>query len=334
MTFFKKIIIFLFIIIIGIVIFFVTHKKPQPIFNIGISRWNSSEDFSNVINGFKDGLKEDGFIEKINLNYIEKNPNADPNQQLSIIQDFVNHPVNLLFTLTTMGTMIAKNTTSTIPIVFSIVTYPVQANLIASLQSSKNNLVGTRNYIAPEEQFYFFKRAFPKIKTLAYAHHLGEPNASIQFLEFKQYLELFDIKIIEIAASSLDDLALKLKKYQGQFDSIYTACDVLTRRGGEEIIIDFAKNNKIPNFTCSKNGIMKGALMGYVTDPYSIGKLSGHLAAAILNGSKPKWLLTESPKKGLLGINLDTANLVGITFPKSILQEADFLIDHTTGKEK
>ena len=73
-----------------------------------------------------------------------------------IIQRFIDEKVDLIFTQTTSGTLIAKEMTQDIPIVFSVVTYPVEAGIIDDLSNSKNNLVGTRNYISIQTQFDFF----------------------------------------------------------------------------------------------------------------------------------------------------------------------------------
>ena len=58
---------------------------------IGIARWVESSDFDENIQGFKESLEEYGFIEGVNTEYIEKNPNGDKLKQREIIQEFSNN---------------------------------------------------------------------------------------------------------------------------------------------------------------------------------------------------------------------------------------------------
>ena len=134
----------------GIALYFFFSPRQETV-TIGVARWGSNPEFGRSIEGFKQGLAEHGYIEGKNVRFIIKNPETDLNQQRQIIKSFIKAKVDLIFSLTTPGTIVAKEETermkNPIPVVFSVCTYPVESNLIASLKSSENNLVGTRNYV-------------------------------------------------------------------------------------------------------------------------------------------------------------------------------------------
>lgn len=326
MRIYKISIVILLAMLIAVATFIYSHYKTEKVYLVGISQWDSNIEYMRAVEGFKQGLKDYGFFEGKNIRFLPGNPHSNKTNQANIVQNFIKKNVNLIYTLTTPGTLIAKKETNRIPIVFSVVTYPVEVGLIASLHTSDNNLVGTRNYISPEEQFYFFKQIANNTKSVAFVHRSEEPNSVTQLKEFQDYLSIFNVDIIDIAANDLNDLSMKLKKYQGKYDSIYAACDTLNQTGGDDVIIKYSITNKIPSFTCNRDGVLKGALIGDVTDFYSIGRVSGHQAAAILNGAKPAWLETESPKKGYIMLNMDTANILGLTIPKYMFEEIDIII--------
>ncbi|MEJ1470497.1 MAG: ABC transporter substrate binding protein [Candidatus Sedimenticola sp. (ex Thyasira tokunagai)] len=104
--------------------------------SVGISGWGTNPEFGRSIAGFKEGLAENGFVEGENIRFILKNSETDTVIQRQIIESFAKEEVDLIFSLTTPGTLIAKEVTDTIPIVFSVVTYPVEAGVIHSLDSS------------------------------------------------------------------------------------------------------------------------------------------------------------------------------------------------------
>ena len=190
----------------GIMIIFRYDQTETKPVTIGIAQWVTNPEYTRNVEGFKAGLAEEGFVEGAQVQFLLENPDADIQHQREIINSFVQAEVDLIYSLTTPGTLIAKSLTNRIPIVFSIVTYPVRANVIESLRSSKNNLVGTRNYIPPSRQYYTFERIYPHTRALAVVHRKGEPNSIIQANELKSILEERGIRVLAITGVDLADL--------------------------------------------------------------------------------------------------------------------------------
>ncbi|MFH1615505.1 MAG: ABC transporter substrate-binding protein [Planctomycetota bacterium] len=329
----KKIILTITIIIAAVVSgfwgLFLTHKTPpeKKVFTIGVARWGSNPEFTRNLEGFKAGLAEKGYVEGENVRFIIKCPETDMKVQRQIIQSFIDAKVDLIFSITTPGTLVAKEMTSEIPIVFSVCTFPVESDIIESLESSGNNIVGTRNYITVERQYDQFEKIYAGTKVLAFVHRKDEANSDEQYLEMRDLLKEKGIEVIEIAAVDLDDMRAQLESVIEAVDSIFSACDTLTHSlGGEEIIVSLSKKYKKPCFACNKEGALRGSLMGNIADFYAIGKLSGIKAGLILNGANPSSLLTESPAEDYVIINTKTAEELGMEIPQYILDEAQEIV--------
>jgi putative ABC transport system substrate-binding protein len=308
------------------IVFFIGYDSSSGVKTIGISGWGSNPEFGRCIDGFKAGLAENGFVEGNNVHFIHKNSETDLEVQRRIIESFVNEKVDLIFSLTTPGTLVAKSVTQTIPIVFSVVTYPVESGIIRSLESSGNNLAGTRNYVPVSRQYFTFEQLFSHTRTLGIVRRKDEPNSTAQRRELQALLERRGIALLDMPSVDLQDIRLQLEKNIDKVDAIFSPCDTLTHAGGEEIIIEFSKAYRKPSFACNKEGILKGHLIGNVGDFYSIGKISGEKAAYILMGAQPTWLETESPRGDYIVINLATARMLGIEVPRDLLQSAKELI--------
>ena len=321
-----------FVVVVVCILFFslslVGCTKKNDSIVIGISQWVSNDEFESNIEGFKKGLANHGYLSE-NIKFIQRNPEADEEKQREIIQEFVDADVDLIYSLTTPGTLVAKELTSKnkIPIVFSIVTYPVEAELIDSLSDSGNNLVGTRNYLSANKQYYSFERIYSDTKTLAFVHRKDEINSGIQYKEYMNYLGKRGISVLDVAAIDLDDISLQLESNKENIDSLFSACDTLIQSGGEELVIEFSKVNKKPSFTCNKGGVLKGALVGNVADFENLGMVSGEKAAQILDGSEPSWLLTESPREDHIVINTKTAKSLGLEVPSDLINSAKEIIN-------
>lgn len=318
------------VLLVGIV--FISVKIPtqtkteEKILTIGVARWNSDSNYGDNLDGFKDGLAEHGFVEGKNVKFITKNPESDLKTERQIIESFVEAKVDLIFSQTTPGTLVAKNVTQTIPIVFSIVTNPVESGVIEALESSGNNLVGTRNFVPVQRQYNQFERVYPSAKRLAFVHRKDEPNSVSQYNQMKELLAPKGIEVVDIAAVDLNDMRTQLEDSIENVDSLFLACDTLINVGGEEVVIEISKKHKKPNFAGLKGSVVKGALMGNIADFYIIGKISGRQAALILGGAKPSSLLTESPGEDYLVVNTKTAAEIGITIPQYVLDDAEEII--------
>jgi len=318
----KRITIILAIVIIVLMTGCTIEKKT-----IGISQWSSNQDYEDNIEGFKQSLAESGYIEGENLEIIYENPGGEEEKQREIIQSFIDQDVDLIYSLTTPGTLIVQEMVQDKPIVFSIVTFPVEAGLIDSFSNSKNNLVGTSNHIPIARQYYEFERIVPNTKNIAFVHREDEINSLIQLEEFNGLANLRKINITDISAVDLDDLYVKIESKIQEVDALYSACDTLIQNGGEEIVIELSKKYKKPTFTCNKRGVIKGDLVGDVADPYELGIKSGLKAADILDGMEPSKLETEYQRFDNVIINKNTAEELGITLSQDVLDNANEIIE-------
>jgi putative ABC transport system substrate-binding protein len=304
---------------------FISSAK-EPI-KIGISRWVpfGNKAYDQNVQGFKEALAQAGYQEETDVTYYLETANADGNKQKEIAQSFINRHVDLIYSQTTPGTLIIKEKVSDRPIVFTIVTYPVEAGLIATLQNSGNNLVGTRNWVPVERQLAVFRDIVPTIRSIGFVHRLDEPNSTIQLKEMTHAARPLGIRVVEIAGKGLPELITALETAQG-VDSIFSACDTLVQGEAEEVIIAFAHKNKLPSFSCNGTGPFRGDLVGTVADFYEIGRQAGEKAALILEGATPASLTTDTVTRPFIYVNQKTADRLGIKIPQNILAEAKEVI--------
>lgn len=305
--------------------YFDVQAGQKKVITVGIARWVSDSAYDQNIAGFKEGLALFGYTEGKNIQYIEEKAGANKTRQSEIIQGFVDRKVDLIYSLTTPGTLIAKETTSDIPIVFSIVTFPVEAGVIESIDSSGNNLVGTRNYIPVETQLEMFHEIV-NVKKIGFVHRYGEPNSAIQYHKMKSYASELDIDVVEVAPKTLQDASSTISNKIDDVDALYQACDTLIQSGAEKIAIKIAMEHHKPTFSCNKEGVEGGALFGDVVDFKTIGYLSGKKAALILHGAKPSEIITETQHGDFIAINLVTAQKLGIKIPEHIMVNANEVI--------
>jgi putative ABC transport system substrate-binding protein len=292
------------------------NDTAQAPYVIGISSWAN---YPESIKGFKLGLKESGLTEGKEITFIERSASATLQRQQAIAEEFKLSQVDLVYSLTTPGTIIIKEVMPTeTPIVFSIVTYPADAGLIESYEYSGNNLVGTSNYIGHNHLVNLINSIMPTIKTVAIFRRTGEPNSKLQVVSLIRKLKRKNIQVLDIEAKSiaqLKSLAAPLDKVE----AFITTTDTLMQGGGEDILIEIAKQLNIPVISSNKKGIEKGAAFGPVADFNLLGRMSGIMAAKILTTSiKPFDLSTQQMPAPLIIINREAIARLNLKIPNSL----------------
>jgi putative ABC transport system substrate-binding protein len=92
-------------------------------------------------------------------------------------------------------------------------------------------------------------------------------------------------------------------------------------------IVEFAREKNLPAIYEAREFVEAGGLMSYGPNISGMFRRSAYYVERILKGAKPGDLPIEQPSKIELLVNLSTARALGITIPKSILLNADQVID-------
>jgi putative ABC transport system substrate-binding protein len=286
---------------------------PKKIITIGIAQWTNTTEHNMLIQGFKKSIEEAGY-QSSDIRYILENAETDETIQSQQINTFIHQKSDLILTLTTPGTRVAQKITTSTPVVFSLVPFPVEMQLVNNLQNSGNNLVGTRLWTLPEKQVNTITSLIPSVTTVGFIQRYHQPTTTA-LTQFTQAAQDVQIRTQEISATSVPELITSITEKQNLVDALYVSCDSLMQDGGEEITISLGEKFHKPVFSCLHSGIEHGALAGYVSDMYELGKITGTKAALILQGVPPSAIETSSAVRPFLFVNKRRADELGISIP-------------------
>lgn len=259
--------------------------------------------------------------------YLDQRSGINASRQREIAESFKEAGVDLVYSLTTPGTLIMKRVLpETTPIVFSIVTYPADSGLIESLDYSGNNLVGTSNYVDLTNYMKLLKIALPHARFMAIFRRNKEPNSKMQAANIIRLAKRQGIHAIDTPLETVDEVRKAAEKFVGKVDLFMTTTDTLMQGGGEKALIEVSLDKKIPILSSNKTGIEQGSTFGVVADFYVLGKMSGEMAAKILQKNiRPTQLESRTQEPPLTLINRKSAKLLGISIPESRLQNVEFV---------
>ena len=297
---------------------------PEKVYKIGISEWTGYPD---SVKGFKDSMNKSGFVEGRNVVYLDQRSGMNASRQREIATSFKEAGVDLVYSLTTPGTLIMKHILpETTPIVFSIVTYPADSGLVESLDYSGNNLVGTSNYVNLNNYLKLLKIALPQARFMALFRRNKEPNSKIQAANIIRIAKRQGIHVIDTPLESVDEVRKAAAKFAGKVDLSMTTTDTLMQGGGEKALIEVSLDKKIPILSSNKTGIEQGSTFGVVADFYVLGQMAGEMAAKILQKNiRPTQLESRTQEPPLTLINRKSARLLGISIPEGELRNVEFV---------
>ena len=299
------------LLICCLTLFFSLGSQAEESYKIGLAVWSG---YPESVDGFKAGLSAAGLIEGKNVQFLYGKKGADKNLQRMVAEEFRTENTDLIYSLTTPGTVIIKNVIPPeTPIVFSIVTYPADSGLIESFEYSGNNLVGTSNYVPIRHYIFLAQLLLPDIKNVAIFHRKGEPNSQIQTANMIRLLKKTGIKVINREPENLQQIKEMAQELVGKVDLFMTTTDTLMQSGGENILIDISLANKIPILSSNKSGIEQGSTFGPVVDFHTLGKMAGDKAAKILiKKIPPSKLESELQNPPIYLVNRQSLDELGI----------------------
>jgi putative ABC transport system substrate-binding protein len=234
--------------------------------------------------------------------------------------------VDVLVAVTDRAAVAAQHATSTIPIVFITVGDPIGSKLVNSLARPGGNITGLTTLFLDisGKRLSLFKEALPDMTRVALLVEANSPKTidryqtaasalgiSIHPLEVHSREE-FERAFDRIADARLEGIMMPPQGLMGQ---------------SRALIARWALMRRLPLMVGTRVYMEPGALMSYGPDNAASFRYAAVYIDKILKGKKPADLPIEQPTKLELVVNLKTAKELGITFPPSIMVQAEEVIE-------
>ncbi len=281
---------------------------------------------------FLQGLRDLGYVEGRNLviEYREAEGKAD--RLPALAAELVALKVDVILAAgSTLTARVAKEATTTIPIVFAAVGDPVGSGLVTSLARPGGNVTGLSSFGAElvGKRLELLKQAVPgvdRVAVLWFPGALGERTDKDMLRE------------AEAAARALA-VRLQVVEARGPADFDRAFSDMTRARAGaltvlpanmflreHRRLVDLAAKNRLPAVYTSREFVDARGLMSYGANQPDLFRRAATYVDKILKGAKPGDLPVEQPTKFELIINLKPAKDLGLTIPQSVLARADEVI--------
>jgi ABC-type uncharacterized transport system substrate-binding protein len=307
-------------------------RAQQPAMPVvGFLGAGSPDTYVLYLAAFRRGLGESGFVEGQNVAIEYRWAEGQYDRMAELATDLVRRQVAVIAVPgSPPGARAAKAATSTIPIVFSVGDDPVRAGLVASISRPEGNATGI-NFFTGEvvaKRLALLHELVPGVNRIAVFINPSDPSRA-ELLRGEVQVAARDIglqvQILNPSTPSEIDAAFAAVVRE-QAAALLVGPDAFynTRRVQ---LATMAAHHSIPTAFAVREYVDAGGLMSYGTSLADMYRQVAVYTGRILRGAKPAELPILQSVKFELVINLQTARMLRLEVPPSLLARADEVIE-------
>ncbi|NLY45812.1 MAG: ABC transporter substrate-binding protein [Tissierella sp.] len=287
-------------------------------YTIGIVQLAEHPALDDARKGFEDGFKELGVNAKINY----QNAGGEIPNTVSMSQKLVDEEVDLIYAIATPAAQSARQVAGEIPVLFSAVTDPVEAEIVDDWDNVGGNVTGTSDMAPTAEQLKMFKELDPSIETIGIIYNTSEPNSKVQVDEVIELAPAEGLKVETIGVNNINDIAQAIDSLLNKVDALYAVSDNMVASSVELVSHKLIENNMI-SVCAEESQVGGGILITNGLSYYELGKQTAQMAKEILVDKKAA---SDIPvglaEKTIVTVNENTMKALGLDENSPLLKDA------------
>ncbi|MDR5763401.1 ABC transporter substrate-binding protein [Caballeronia sp. LZ035] len=288
---------------------------------IGIANLGPHPSLAMTIEGFKQQMAKEGYVEGKNVSYVYSDANftqALMPQMFSQIS--AKHPA-LILTVTTSVSQVARSAVPDpkTPLVFTEVTDPVAAGLVPSWKQGGDRFTGSSDLQDFDAVLAFAKKAFPGVKSFGTLYNPGEANDVVTTKALEAAAQRAGLTFKPVSVDTVNDITQRAQLLKGVGFVYITGSNLV--QSAIPAVATSMQRLKIPVLSSETEAIKKGmATASYAVSLQSVGANAAILAARVLKGEKTTALPPALPKASdyVTQISRSQFQALGLTVPAAL----------------
>ncbi|MFL5090385.1 MAG: ABC transporter substrate-binding protein, partial [Xanthobacteraceae bacterium] len=296
---------------------------------IGLLNSASADTFADRLRAFRQGLKDTGHVEGDNVTIVYRWADGQSDRLPALADDLLRRQVALIAALGGAAAFAAKAATTTVPIVFNVDDDPVKLGLVGNLARPSGNLTGT-NFLSAElttKRLELLRELVPAAARVAVLANPTYPTGKSTVKDLAAVAPAMGLQLQVLNARTNHEInAAFATLARAPSDALFVAGDpFFTSRRFQ--LVNLTSRHAVPATFGTREFAEAGGLMSYGSNIADAWRQVGAYAGRILAGAKPADLPVVQASKFELVINAETARMLGIAIPHSLLALADEVIE-------
>jgi putative ABC transport system substrate-binding protein len=284
--------------------------------------------------GLFDGLGDLGFVEGENLEVRKAHAQGEIANIPSILQNFDNQDLDLIIPMTTPCLTAACSTVKKTPVVFTYVYDPIAAGAGKSPTEHLPNVTGVSSFPPIEDTIDVIKQLMPNVRAVGTLYNSSEANSRKVISVARELFQKRGIKLEEMTVTNTGEVfqAAQVLATKG-IQALWITGDNTALQAFEGIVkiaADFHLPLIINDPEFSERGALAAVGIGWQQTCYAAAKT----VARVLLGDKPSEIPFEDVAVKQIILNQEVARKLGITFPPSLIQQAEEVLGKKRGNHE
>lgn len=286
---------------------------------IAVANWGPHASLEDTVKGLQAELDRLGLKENKDFVYDIQHVNFEPTLIQQMLAKLKAKQPTVLVAMSTPVAQAAKKIKH-IPVVFSDVTDPIEADLLQEETQSLANLTGASDRQNLEAFLEFATTLLPKAKRIGVLYATGEANDTALIKMMNKAAEKYGMTVIAIPIDKPSDVQVRMPAFKDKVDLIYVGVSGPIQPTLPVIALEANKMN-IPVFNADSEAVKNHQVLGsYGVSYYQVGVNTGKIVYKLFKGEKIENIQPLYPKmsdhQGYLSKKM--ADKLGIEIPPNL----------------
>jgi putative ABC transport system substrate-binding protein len=297
---------------------------------IGFLNPTSPDAAADRLRGFRQGLKDTGYVdgETVAIEYRWGEGQFD--RLPALATELARRKVAVIAAIGNATAMAANAATKTIPIVFLATEDPVKLGLVTSLARPSGNATGINFYTGEltAKRLELLHELVPmatRVAVLVNPANASTTETTLRDVAAPARAMGLQIQVLNASTSSEINAVFAMFVREPP-DALFVGLDPFLNSRRVQLV-NLASRHALPATFSNRDNAEAGGLMSYGANIADAYRQVGVYAGRILKGAKPADLPVVQASKFELVINAETARMLGLTVPPTLLSIADEVIE-------
>jgi ABC-type uncharacterized transport system substrate-binding protein len=301
-------------------------QSAMPV--IGFLRSASLADVPHYVVAFRDGLKEEGFVEGRNVAIEFRSAEGHFDRLPTLVAELTRRPMAVIVG-DNIAALAAKSATTTVPIVFAAGGDPVKDGLVASLNRPGGNVTGVNFFagVLGAKRLELLHQLAPRAATIAVLIRPNTTETEAERRDLQAAAQAIGLELVIFDATSANDIDTAFVTFAERgAGALHVGSGAFLFSHRQRVIAQAARSG-LPTSYPAREAALAGGLMSYGASLTDALRQAGKYAGRILKGEKPADLPVIQSTKFEFVLNLKTAKTLGLDVPDRVLVAADEVIE-------
>ena len=298
---------------------------------IGLLDPRSPDALTDRLRGFRQGLRETGFAEGENIAIEYRWANNQLDRLPALVTDLVHRRVAVIASPGGPdASLVAKAATATVPIVFLVGEDPVRLGLVTSLAQPGGNITGVNLFTGEltAKRLELLRMLVPGAARVAVLVNPATATITERTLrDLEPAARAMGLHVRILNASTSQEISATFATFERERpDAVLVGLDPFFA-GRRVQLVHLATRYAVPAAYTVRDFAEAGGLISYGASIVDAWRQVRVYCGRVLKGAKPAELPVVQSSKFELVINAETARMLGLTVPPSLLAIADEVIE-------